>query len=710
MNPEVPEETPIAEAPPQAALPVEVPLAETPSAEEIPLIEGVSLEDALPDDGLAEVLSQEEPSSEDVPSDEASFVLQPSSLVESGTLTEKLAHLPEAPGVYLHKNAEGKVIYIGKARNLRSRVRSYFSKDGGHSPFTRKMVKLITDFELIVTRTEKEALILENNLVKMHKPHFNIRLKDDKRYPYLKLTLNDEFPALLEVRNPKNDKAIYFGPYAGSGKMRQTVSLAKRVFKVRTGALISDRRWGGCPWRDTSQPLDKPCLEYHIDRCSGPCVGAIPTDEYKESAKALKNFLEGRSGELLKQLQAGMTAAATDMRFEDAAKLRDQIEAVKSVIERQQVVSLANEDYDAVGLYIEAGVASVAVLVVRAGKLIGDQHFFLQNIEGRDNPEVLSVFVRQHYEGPTSIPTEILVPEELEDAAAIEEWLSDKAGKRIGVRRPQRGDKTKVIDLARQNAEIALREHLNYNATAKAVHDALLEDLQKQLKLDVLPRRIECFDISTVQGAFSVGSMVVFKDGKADKKSYRHFTIKHTLEITGGKEPNDFEMMREVLRRRLQRAIEGDEKFLPLPDLLMVDGGKGQLSSALGVLQEKNMEYIPTVGLAKQHELLFVPDRSDAIALPRNSSALHLMQRIRDEAHRFAITHHRKRRGKAATQSILDDVPGIGEARRNALLEHFGGLQKLRAASVEELAAVPGMTRALAEKLQEFLQVLTKVD
>ena len=648
----------------------------------------------------------------DITADESTpqSTLMPSALVVAGTLAEKLAQLPEEPGVYLHRDAAGKVLYIGKARNLRSRVRSYFAKDGGHSIFTRKMVKLIADFETIVTRNEKEALILENNLVKMHKPHFNIRLKDDKRYPYLKLTLNEQYPALLEVRNPKNDKATYFGPYAGAGKMRQTVSLAKRVFKVRTGALVSERRWGGCPWRDTKTLLDKPCLEYHIDRCSGPCIGAVSDDDYKTQARALKNFLEGRAGDLLKDLQTRMQAAAIDMRFEDAAKWRDQIDAVQSVVEKQQVVSLAEEDYDALGLYIEAGVASVAALVVRGGKLIGDQHFFLQNIEGRDEAEVLSTFVRQHYDGPIGIPNEVLLAFDLEDSEAIESWLSDKARHRVELRRPQRGDKVKVVELARRNAEISLREHLNYNETARRVNDALLEDLQKQLGLEILPRRIECFDISTVQGAFSVGSMVVFTDGKVDKKSYRHFTIKHTLEITKGREPNDFEMMREVLRRRFQRAIEGDEKFLPLPDLLMVDGGKGQLSSALDVLREKNLEMLPTIGLAKQYELLFVPDRADPIALPRNSQALHLLQRIRDEAHRFAITHHRKRRGKAAVHSLLDDIPGIGEARRNALLEHFGSLQKIRAASVEEIAAAPTMNGKLAEDLQKFLQVLTKFD
>jgi excinuclease ABC subunit C len=626
----------------------------------------------------------------------------------SPLLENKIASLPDAPGVYLHKNAEGKVIYIGKALSLKNRVRSYFGKDAGHSPFTRKMAKLICDFDTIVTRTEKEALILENNLVKMHKPHFNIRLKDDKRYPYLKLTLNEEFPALLETRQAKNDKAIYFGPFSGSGKMRQTVSLAKRVFKVRTGAIINNSRWGGCPWRDTTKQLDKPCLEFHIDRCSGPCIGAVPQQEYSRQAKALKNFLEGRSDELVKELQSRMKEAAENMEFETAAKLRDQIEAVQSVVEKQQVLSLANEDYDALGIFIEAGIASVTSLIVRDGKLIGDQHFFLQTIEGRGEAEVLSAFLRGHFEGPIFIPREILTPCEVEDASAISEWLSEKAGKKVDVRHAQRGDKVRVLEMAHQNAELALREHLNYNETARRVHDALLEDLQKHLKLEVLPRRIECFDISTVQGAFSVGSMVVFKDGKADKKSYRHFTIKHTLEITGGTEPNDFEMMREVLRRRLQRALEGDEKFLPLPDLLMIDGGKGQLSAALGVLQEKNLEEIPTVGLAKQHEFLFVPGRSEPIALPRNSPALHLLQRIRDEAHRFAITHHRKQRGKAQIHSLLDDVPGIGEARRNALLTHFGSLQKLRAASAEEIAAVPGMNKALAEKMQSYLEILTR--
>lgn len=626
----------------------------------------------------------------------------------TNSLENKIATLPDAPGVYLHKNAEGKVIYIGKARSLKSRVRSYFSKDAGHSPFTRKMAKLICDFDTIVTRTEKEALILENNLVKMHKPHFNIRLKDDKRYPYLKLTLNDEFPALLEVRQAKNDKAVYFGPYAGSGKMRQTVSLVKRVFQVRTGAVINNTRWGGCPWRDTSKLLEKPCLEFHIDRCSGPCVGAVAQAEYSAQAKALKNFLEGRSDELVKNLNARMQEAAQNLEFEKAGKLRDQIEAVKSVVEKQQVLSLNNEDYDALGIFIEAGIASVTTLIIRGGKLIGDQHFFLQTIEGRGEAEVLSAFLRQHFEGPISPPTEVLVPHDLEDADAIEEWLSDKSDRKIGVRRPQRGDKVRVMEMAHQNAELALREHLNYNETARRVHDALLEDLQKHLKLEIPPRRIECFDISTVQGSFSVGSMVVFKDGKADKKSYRHFTIKHTLEITAGREPNDFEMMREVLRRRLQRALDGDEKFLPLPDLLMVDGGKGQLSSALGVLQEKNLEMIPTVGLAKQHEFLFVPGRSEPIALPRNSPALHLLQRLRDEAHRFAITHHRKQRGKAATHSLLDDIPGVGEARRNALLTHFGSLQKIRAASAEEIAEVPGMNKVLAEKLQEYLELLTR--
>lgn len=630
--------------------------------------------------------------------------------MDSVSLEERLAALPETPGVYIHKDAQGKVLYIGKARNLKSRVRSYFSKDGGHSPLTRKLARLSVDIETIITRSEKDALILENNLVKMHKPPYNIRLKDDKRYPYLKLTLNEEFPALLEVRTPKNDKAIYFGPYAGAGKMRQTVSLAKRVFKVRTGALMNDRRWGGCPWRDTKQLLEKPCLEYHINRCTAPCIGAVSKENYEEQARELRNFLEGRGGDVVKTLQNSMQAAAENMEFELAAQLRDQIEAVKSVLEKQQVVSQTSEEYDSIGLSIEAGIASVAVLIVRNGKLIGDQHFFLQNIEGASDGEVVSVFVRQHYEGPVAVPREVLVPADVEDAEAIEEWLGEKAGHKIEVRRPQRGDKVRAVELANTNAQQALREYLSYNATAAQVNQSLLEDLQKHLGMDILPNRIECFDISTIQGSNSVGSMVVTTGGKTDKKNYRHFTIKHTLEITKGMEPNDFEMMREVLRRRFQRAIEGDEKFLPLPDLLLIDGGKGQLGVAYEVLQEKNFQDIPVAGLAKQYELLFVPGRKDPIVLPRNSPALHLLQRIRDEAHRFAITHHRKRRGKDQTRSLLDDIPGVGETRRNALLTHFGSLQKIRAASTEELAAVPGMTKPLAEKMQTYLELLTRKD
>ena len=624
------------------------------------------------------------------------------------SLEEQLAALPDAPGVYIHKDQHGKILYIGKARSLKSRVRSYFNKDGGHSPLTRKLSKLVTDIETIITATEKDALILENNLVKMHKPPYNIRLKDDKRYPYLKLTLNEEFPALLEVRAPSNDKATYFGPYAGAGKMRQTVSLAKRVFKVRTGAIIGGARRGGCPWRDTSQLLDKPCLEYHINRCTAPCIAAVSPDNYAFQARELKDFLEGRGGDVLKSLEAEMGRAAENMEFEQAATYRDTIEAVQSVLEKQQVVSASNEEFDAIGLTIEAGIASVTILVIRNGKLIGDQHFFLQNIEGREDSEVVSVFLRQHYEGPVAIPREVLVPADLEDATAIQEWLSEKAGRLVDVRRPQRGDKVKSVELAQTNAAQALKEHLSYNATATQVNQSLLEDLQKHLKLDALPNRIECFDISTIQGSNSVGSMVVATGGKTDKKNYRHFTIKHALAVTGGTEPNDFEMMREVLRRRFQRALDNDEKFLPLPDLLLIDGGKGQLGVAVDVLREKNLQDIPVAGLAKQFELLFVPGQKEAIALPRNSPALHLLQRIRDEAHRFAITHHRKRRGKDATKSILDDVPGIGETRRNALLKHFGSLQKIRAASIEEIALAPGMNKAAAEKLQTYLELLLR--
>jgi excinuclease ABC subunit C len=482
------------------------------------------------------------------------------------------------------------------------------------------------------------------------------------------------------------------------------------LFGIRTGAVISDKVRTGCPWRDTSQPLDRACLEYHIKCCAGPCINAVDEEHYRQIAQDVKLFLEGRSDEVLKRLRAEMEKAAEELRFEKAAALRDQIAAVQNVTEKQHVVSMSGEDQDVIAVAIEAARACVQVLVVRQGKLIGERHFIIQDIVGLNASEILSTFMRQHYDGPVQVPQEILLSENIEDRQVVTEWLTDKRtlsssplarGNARGciVFAPQRGHKRGLIEMARQNATVNLKEWLAYKQTEREIAQSILEDLQQRLNLPELPRRLECFDISTFQGSFSGGSMVVFENGKPSKKHYRIFNIRWTSQ----EEPNDFEMMREVLRRRFQRYAAGDEKFSTLPDLLIVDGGKGQLGCALEVLNEFNLNHIPSAGLAKEHELVFLPHQRDPLAIPRNAPALHLLQRIRDEAHRFAITHHRKRRGKATVRSLLDDVPGIGEARKRNLLKQFGSIKRMKSASVEELAAVPEMTCAVAERLQEYL-------
>jgi excinuclease ABC subunit C len=617
------------------------------------------------------------------------------------TLSEKLASLPIAPGVYLMKDAKGKLLYVGKSVSLRHRVNSYF--DSSHlPPRVAEMVKRVADFDYIVTRTEKEALILEGNLIQMHRPPYNVRLRDDKSFPCLKLTLNEEFPALWMVRQAQaeEDGATYFGPFASSKAMWETVRLVKRLFGIRTGTMVSDKVRTGCPWRDTRKPLDRACLEYHIKCCAGPCINAVDEEHYRQIAQDVKLFLEGRSDEVLKRLRAEMEKAAEELRFEKAAALRDQIAAVQNVTEKQHVVSMSGEDQDVIAVAIEAARACVQVLVVRQGKLIGERHFIIQDIVGLSASEILSAFLRQHYDGPVQVPPEVLLSEDIEDRQAVTEWLSDKRAKSVAVFAPQRGHKRGLIEMARQNATVNLKEWLAYQQTEREITQSILEDLQQRLNLPALPRRIECFDISTFHGSFSGGSMVVFENGKPSKKQYRLFNIKWTSE----EEPNDFEMMREVLRRRFQRYAAGDEKFSTLPDLLLVDGGKGQLGCALEVLNEFNLPHLPSAGLAKEHELVFLPHQREPLAIPRNAPALHLLQRLRDEAHRFAITQHRKRRGKATVRSLLDDVPGIGETRKRNLLKQFGSIKRMKSASVEELAAVPEMTRAVAERLQEFLR------
>lgn len=620
-------------------------------------------------------------------------------------LAEKLAALPEAPGVYLFKDRHGRVLYVGKTVNLRARVRSYFQGEDLSRPWLREMVGKIADLEVLTTRTEKEALILECNLIKLHRPPFNIRFKDDKTYPFLKVTLNEPFPALVITRQPKDDGARYFGPYPDGRALRETVELLKRLFGIRTLTVVNERRKSGCPWRDTSKLLPRACLEFHLHRCSGPCVNAISPDEYRRTAQRLCEFLEGRTGEVLRQLEQAMWEAAEREEFEKAAKLRDQIRAIQAITERQAVHLPVRDDIDAYAFVSEMGLGCVQMLLVRGGMLVSDQHFTVRVGEGQSAAEILSAFVKQRYSAGVPIPQIVLLPVELDDALVIAEWLSEKRGEPVTVRTAKSGVLRDLLDLAERNARQALREELQREEQERLSREFALRSLQTHLNLSTLPRRIECYDISTTMGVETVGAMVVFMDGKPAKSEYRRFRIKGAWvmdEATGKPRPDDYAAMREVLTRRFRHYFDGEPKFAELPDLLVVDGGKGQLSVAMQVLKEFGLQ-IPVAALAKEHELLYVPHSEAPIALPFHSPALHLLQRLRDETHRCAIRFHRQRRTKRTLRSLLDEVPGIGVARKKALLQHFGSLEALMRASVDELLKVPHMTRPVAERLWAFL-------
>jgi len=620
-------------------------------------------------------------------------------------LAEKLAALPEGPGVYLFKDRQGRILYIGKAINLRNRVRSYFHGEDAYRPWLQEMIPKIADIEVLTMRNEREALILECNLIKLHRPPFNIRFKDDKAYPFLKVTLNESFPALIVTRQPKEDGARYFGPYPDGKALRETIEFLKRTFGIRTLTVVNERRKSGCPWRDTSKFLPRACLEYHLHRCSGPCVNAISQEEYRQIAIQVCEFLEGRRREIVKQLERSMWEAAEREEFEKAARLRDQIQAIQTVTERQAVHLPLREDIDAYAFASEMGLGCVQMLLVRGGMLLSDQRFVVRVAEGQSAAEILSAFIKQRYSAGVPVPKIVLLPVELEDADLIAEWLSEKQGKTVSVRTAASGVLKDLLDIAERNARQALREELFREEQEKIAREFALRSLQSHLNLSSLPRRIECYDISTTMGVETVGSMVVFVDGKPEKSEYRKFRIKGAWvldETTGKPQPDDYAAMREVLTRRFRHYFDGDPKFSQLPDLLLVDGGKGQLSVALQVLREFKLS-LPVAALAKEHELLYVPHSEAPIALPFNSPALHLLQRIRDEAHRFAIKFHRKRRTQKALRTILDEISGIGPARKKALLQHFGSLEALMKASVDELAKVPRMTRKAAEALWEFL-------
>ena len=594
-------------------------------------------------------------------------------------VAEKLKLLPDKPGVYIMKNAEGRIIYVGKAIVLKNRVRQYFQSGKNHSPKVRAMVSHIADFEIIMTASEVEALILECNLIKKHRPRYNISLKDDKSYPYIKVTVQEDFPRVFITRRILKDGARYFGPYTNATAVHESLKLLRRLFPLRTCKHLQER----------------PCLEYHIKRCLAPCAGKVEKGDYDAMIRAVLLFLEGRTEDVEKELQLRMEQAAESFHFEIAARLRDQLLAVRKIAEKQNIVT-GSGDQDAVGLArSEIGVV-VQVFMIRGGKMIGREHFLLQGSEDESDGQLLAAFLQQYYHRATFIPREILLPLEIPQAEQelLEKWLSAKKQKaKVQLILPQRGTKKDIVDMAASNAEKYLHDEA---ARIKQANDQTLgavEELGRYLGLPKPPDRMECFDISHNQGSETVASMVVFEGGLPKKSDYRRFKI----QSTEGK-PDDFLSMREVTTRRYVDLPEEE-----LPDLIIIDGGKGQLSSALEIIRNvAGHMHVPVVGLAKQFELVFTEGNPEPVVLPRHSQALYLIQRIRDEAHRFAITYHRKLRGKRNLVSVLDHIVGIGPKRRQALWSHFGSINKIKAATVEELAMAPGMNKPAAEAVYNF--------
>jgi excinuclease ABC subunit C len=625
-------------------------------------------------------------------------------LTVSAELTAKLDTLPSRTGVYLMHDLRQQVIYVGKAVNLRSRVRSYFQASADHPPRLRRLVEDVADLEWIITDTELEALILENELIKRHRPRYNVRLKDDKNYPFIRISWQDDFPKIAIVRRMAHDGGRYYGPFTSAAAVRQTLDALRRVFPY----LSCEREITGSD--------DRPCLYFHIKRCAGPCIGAVNREEYRAVIQGLCDFLEGKTEIVLADLQSKMERAAEAWQFERAALYRDQRRAAEQIVERQKVVSGRDEDADVIAFAQDARQeeACVQVFLIRHGRLVGRDTFVLDGASAEENGEMLGAFLKQFYDEAAYIPPSVLLPQDLDERTIIEQWLRSKRGAQVKLSVPQRGPKRQLVQMAVDNASETLQAlQAQWLADTNRQTEALT-DLQERLGLATPPARIECFDISTLQGTNTVGSMVVFAKGVPVKSDYRHFNVRS---VGQAGHPDDFASMREVLRRRFRRAVEEAENPDPgqkarkqnrtwalLPDLVIVDGGKGQLNVAVEVLEEYGLrEVVPVVGLAKQHEDIFLPGQSDPVILPRGSQSLHLVQRVRDEAHRFAITHQRARREKGTLTSTLDAIPGIGPRRRQALLKQFGSLEAIRQASVDELAAVPGMNKAAAEQVKAGL-------
>ncbi len=642
-----------------------------------------------------------------------------------------LENLPTNPGVYLMKDERADIIYVGKAINLRNRVRSYFHAPYGQEPKVWRLVERLRDIEFIVTESELEALVLECNLIKKFKPHFNVRLKDDKRYPYIKVTWQEPFPKVFVTRRMENDGARYFGPFTAVWAVHETMDTLRRIFPY----LTCDREITG--------KYKRACLYYDIGLCLAPCIGVASREEYRAMIDRLCKFLQGRSEEVTASLRTKLDEAVEKLEFERAARLRDQLQALAHIAEHQKVVSMATIDQDVIAFARDDGDACMQVFFVRGGKLLGREYFVLEGTEGENADQVLSSFVKQFYDEAAYVPPEILLPENIDEAQIIEQWLDHQRGQKVMLKVPRNGQGRELVQMAEENAQATLTSLKAQWLADETKQMNAVAELQEALNLENPPLRMEGYDISNTQGTNSVGAMVVFERGAAKKSDYRKFKIK-TVEGA-----NDFASLQEVLRRRFKRLVDAkeeaygeereargegtggtaevenarrsvpasrsvpakkkdalpgkDDSWKRMPDLVIIDGGKGQLSAAQEVLQELGIEGVHLISLAKQEEEVFIPGEPESLRLPKSSEALKLLQRIRDEAHRFGITYHRSLRAKRGLASQLDAIPGIGPRRRRALLTRFGSLDKIRDASVEELLTVEGMTRAAAQKLKEQL-------
>ena len=596
----------------------------------------------------------------------------------------KLRALPAKPGVYLFKDKEGKVIYVGKAASLKSRVRSYFGATSNLSSKIQQLVSKVQNFDLIVTNSEQEALILECDMIKKYTPRYNVSLKDNKTFPYLKIDINEDWPRVYITRRIQKDGARYFGPFAGAGSVRKTLRLIKKIF----------------PYRSCSKHIDgedrRPCLDYYIHQCLGPCVGVVERGEYREVINQVILFLQGKQELILRELNAKMKTAAQQLQFERATSLRDQISAIEEVIEGQRIAMKLKGEKDVIGLAQNEEQAYVELFSIRDDKLVSQDHFVMEGIQGESPEQIITSFVKQYYASASYIPRLILLQYPVDEAAVLSQWLRQQRRGRVELQVPQRGAKKKLVDTAAENAargvQFAQTEEMKLEVVSSG-----LQELKNKLRLPKLPRRIECYDVSNIQGALAVSSMVVLEKGRPKPAYYRRFRIRT---VPGA---DDYAMIRETLRRRFKRGLTGAGAWAIIPDMVLIDGGKGQLNAALEVRKELRLDSIPMVSLAKEDEEVFMPGNPQPAHIAKDSPALRILQRARDEAHRFAISYHRKLRHKQGIASLLDDVPGIGPKRKKALLRKFGSVEAIRGASLEELSQTEGITLALAKKVKEEL-------